>query len=232
MHASINKTNFMAFLLLIFLGLGFMSTLYYIQHKSQFHQHVYSTAEIIRTRALSHRLHLAEYRNAHLESEIAELNLKAAGGSYYDAAQYFQLQQLARFIGLEEQSGPGVAITIKDSNKPLLLGDNPNKGIVHNTDLVEVVNDLRAAGARAVAINHQPIMSLTGISCSGPIITINGTRVTSPFTVDALGDSNHLMNAMHQQQSFFKLLQKYDIQVDAAPKNVIIPAYSSTEASS
>ena len=39
--------------------------------------------------------------------------------------------------------------------------------IVHDSDLLEVVNELRAAGAEAVAINGVRIIGSSRISCGG-----------------------------------------------------------------
>lgn len=218
------NNTFFIFLLLIFTGIGFFATSYYIKHKARFNTRVYSTEEIIRSRELTQRLHQVEYSNANLESQIAELNLKAA--QLVEDQSYLEVQRLSRFIGLLQQEGKGVEIVLKDSAKPLLLGDNPNTGIVHNTDLVQVVNELRAAGALAIAINDQPIISSTAISCSGPIIVVNGTRIASPFTIKVLGNHNKILAALDKPSSFLKELKKFDIDISVNPKHVVIPAYS------
>ncbi len=224
------KQTFFFFLFLLFLGFGFLGTQYYVQHEKQFSRSRYSTAEILRSRALSHRLRHVEYRNASLESEITELSLQASGR--YSRAHQETIQQLSKFIGLVPQEGPGVEVLVKDSSKPLLLGDDPNVGIVHNTDLAEVVNDLRAAGATAVAINGQPVTSMTGINCSGPIIVINGTRVASPFKVQALGNPEKISAYLNRPTSFVKSLSKYGIETKVMKAKVAIPAAAPNLASS
>lgn len=221
------RNTFLPFLFLVFFGIGFLATLYYVKHENEFNRPVYSTQEIIRSRGLTDRLHQTEYRNAHLESEVAELNLKIA--ELFEQQSYIEAQRLARFIGLLQQEGEGVEVMLKDSSKPLLLGDNPNTGIVHNTDLVQVVNELRAAGATAIAINGQPVMGLTAISCSGPIVLINGTRITSPFVIHAMGDSKKISKALSEPTSFIKELYQFGIDAKVTPKQVIIPAYPSQE---
>lgn len=224
MHIKSFENTYLSFLLLVFLIIGFLGTSYYVEHSNRFAGQVYSTTEILRTRALSHRLKRVEYKNAHLESQIAELNLKMA--ELYDNSAHRQAQTLARFVGLIQQEGPGVEVVLKDTSKPLLLGDNPNTGIIHNTDLVQVVNELRAGGAKAVVINNQPIMNLTGISCSGPIILVNGSRIASPFVIQALGDPKPMIDYLEQPTGFLKELREYGIEVTVTPKDVMIPAYS------
>lgn len=216
------NTLFYPFLAVVFMAVGFWGTLYYQEHPGLFGNPVYSTDEILRTRALSHRLRQVEYENINLESQITELNLRMA--HYYQDSEVSEVKTLTHLVGLIQQEGPGLEVTLKDSARPLLLGDNPNTGIVHNTDLVQVVNDLRAAGATSISINDQPVTTLTGISCSGPIILINGTRIASPFTIEALGDSEKLETYLKQPTSFIKELQKYGIEVSITPKDVSIPA--------
>jgi uncharacterized protein YlxW (UPF0749 family) len=222
------ENTFLVFLLLIFLGLGFCGQLYYVTHKPRFKKHHYSTAEIIRTGLLSRRLHQVEYINAHLASEIAELNVKTT--EFGEDASFTKSQELGRFIGLIPQEGPGLEVVLKDSTRPLLPGESPLSSIIHNTDLVQTVNELRAGGAKAVAINNQRILGLTGIICFGSTISVNGTRIASPFTIQALGDPKAMMAVLQRPASFSKELQKYGIEVSVTPKNVSIPASSQDSA--
>ena len=220
------ENTYLTFLLLVFLGIGFFGANYYMEHASRFVKStkpLYSTNEILRTRTLSHRLHGVEYQNAHLESEIAELNLKTTQ-QFEDTSPN---GTFSRYTGLLPQEGPGVEVTLKDSVKPLLLGDNANTGIIHNTDILQVVNELRGAGAKAISVNNQPIMTLTSISCSGPIIMVNGTRITSPFTVLALGDPQKIQQAEDKPTSYLKELKTYGIETTLTPRNLVsIPAYT------
>ena len=54
---------------------------------------------------------------------------------------------------------------------------DPNSTIVHAEDLISIVNELKNAGAEAISINDQRIVSNTVIECIGAVIKINGQRV-------------------------------------------------------
>lgn len=218
------KNGFFAFLFLIFLGIGFFGAHYYVQHPGQFRPSRYSTEEILRTRALTHRLHEMEYQNAHLESELTELKLQTTG--LYQEQAYQTSQRLARFLGQAPQNGSGVEVVLKDSSKPLFLDNNPNLGIVHNTDLLQVVNELRAAGAKAIAINDQPVMGNTAIYCDGPIIFINQTRIVSPFRVVALGNPKTLTWYLNKPDGFLRELRQAGIEIKVSQRKIGIPAYT------
>lgn len=83
--------------------------------------------------------------------------------------------------GLCAVEGPGIMVTLNDSKQKVKLGDNQNLYIVHDEDLLRVINELRAAGAEAIAINDQRLVSRSEIRCVGPTVTVNGKMFGPPF---------------------------------------------------
>ncbi len=212
------------FLFFILLGLGFLGTQYYVKHESQWVSPHYSTAEIIRAKTLSHRLHQLQYQNADLEYQIAALKFQTASFLSDKSRRKIAYHRISHYLGLTQQDGPGVQLVLKDSVKPLLLGDNPTTGIIHNTDLLQVINELWAAGATGIAINRQPVDMRTSITCAGPVILMNGTRITSPFVIEAVGDPDKLLPQVQRSNGFLNELKQFDISVMASTKTVSIPA--------
>lgn len=51
-----------------------------------------------------------------------------------------------------------------------------NKLVVHNSDLIAIVNILKHANAEAISINGQRIISTSAITCEGSVIKINGEK--------------------------------------------------------
>lgn len=116
------------------------------------------------------------------------------------AALNAQIKDLQTMAGLTPFSGPGLRIT---------LSDNPNAaqvtstgtvengwGMVHDFDLQQTVNELRLAKAEAISINGQRITGYSPIRCVGSPIMINWEVVTSPFVIDAVGNSAILRSAL------------------------------------
>ena len=129
----------------------------------------------------------------------------------------------ARWGALE---GPGVEVVIDDSAKPLAKGENPNIAIVHNEDLLKIVNELRAAGAEALSVNDQRLVEASEISCAGPTILVNKSRVVPPFVISAIGDADTMMAALKLRGGVVEGLQFYGIQVNITKKpNVLVPMY-------
>lgn len=99
-----------------------------------------------------------------------------------------------KIIGLTEVKGPGVSIKLTDSKLDASKVLNPNSLVVHDLDVLSVINELRNAGAEAIAINGQRVVNVTGITCRGSIIDVNGEKIGAPFVIDAIGLPEQLAN--------------------------------------
>ena len=83
----------------------------------------------------------------------------------------------ARFLaGLTPVQGPGVVVTLRDSKKPfprnMPQGMAP-PSIIHDSDINQVVNELKAAGAEAIAVNDQRLVATSSVRTAGPTVLIN-----------------------------------------------------------
>ncbi len=223
-----NLLIFSGFLLLVSLTCGFVLG-FYQKEVGQGPPHpVYSMAEVARAQKLNRKLDLLEHTNTELESEIRMLNYRIDDQirQIYQRSQRKKMEQLAEFAGTHLRKGKGLEIILKDSPKPVRPEENPNAGIVHNVDLLMITNQLRAAGARAIAINNQRISANTEIDCAGPIILINKSRITSPFVIQAVGDPKLLLEKMNGDNSYLKHLAAYGIEITLEARKVEIPAYT------
>lgn len=130
-------------------------------------------------------------------------------------------------IGLAEVTGPGVIITVADSdidsNKVLDSSDL----LVHDSDILKIVNELKNAGAEAISINGQRVILTTSIICGGNIININGERIGSPFEIKAIGSPEALAN-LSRPDGCLSLLQQRGVKVSTPKKSnsITIPKYS------
>ena len=66
---------------------------------------------------------------------------------------------------LTNVKGTGVSVLIEDSLKPIQSGENPNLYVIHDEDILRIVNELRAGGAEAIAINDQRLIGTSEIRC-------------------------------------------------------------------
>ncbi len=133
-----------------------------------------------------------------------------------------------KIIGLTEVTGPGVIVTLGDSKKDASSSLDPSSLLVHDTDVLSVINELKNAGAEAISINDQRIIPTTGIICGGNIIDINGEKVGAPFEIKAIGLPEQLA-ALDRPGGYLALLKEYSIEVKLEKSNnITIPKYTGT----
>ena len=91
-----------------------------------------------------------------------------------------ELKETSDLLGKTNVKGDGVVVT---------LADNENEKIVES-DLSELLNELKYAGAEAISINGIRIESLMDVShTSTNTIVLNGQRLISPYEVKAIRKS-------------------------------------------
>ena len=130
-------------------------------------------------------------------------------------------------IGTVDVTGPGVIITLDDSTTDPTTVFNPNDLLLHDLDILTVVNELKNTGAEAISINDQRLVTTSSIQCGGAIININGQRVGAPFKIKAIGLPENLSNLDRPAGYLDNLREKYQIQVKLEKSNnITIPKYS------
>ena len=136
-------------------------------------------------------------REATLSTEVAELQrtlstLQASGTSDQAAIQNAQarLAALSILIGTVGATGPGVTVRIED----------PGPGVAPEA-MLDVIDELRAAGAEAIQIgdDHQAVRAGvdTWIVGAPGALTVDGKTLMPPYSVLAIGDPPTLAAAMN-----------------------------------
>lgn len=138
-----------------------------------------------------------------------------------------QINEGNKIIGLSEVTGSGVIITVEDSEVDSNSVLNLNNLIVHDKDILKIVNELKNAGAEAISINGQRVILTTSIVCGGNIININGEKIGSPFEIKAIGLPETLANLSRPGGYLDNLEQDRKLKVSLKKSNeVTIPKYS------
>lgn len=136
-------------------------------------------------------------REATLSTEVADLQntlntLQASGNTDQAAIENAQarLAALSILVGAVGASGPGVTVKI----------DDPGPGISAEV-MLDVINELRAAGAEAIQINdaHQSVRVGvdTWVTGSAGSLTIDTKVFSPPYSILAIGDPPTLAAAMN-----------------------------------
>ena len=118
-----------------------------------------------------------------LQSEIAELKvqlseLQRSSQSEAAAAESIdeQLRSLQVLAGTSPVTGPGVVVVVSD----------PERAITYDA-LIDMVQELRDAGAEAVAVNDQRVGVASAFAERDRRVTLNGVTLDGPYRVLAIG---------------------------------------------
>lgn len=113
----------------------------------------------------------------------------------------------AKISGCTDLRGPGITVKISDNLSDDIFSMHDK--IVHNIDILAIVNDLNVKGAEAISINGKRIVSGTEISCIGPVIRINGEAQAPPFIIKAIGKPSDLLEAIQDENSYAYLIKSH-----------------------
>ena len=121
--------------------------------------------------------------------------------------------------GLTDAKGPGLTITMRDAG----VKDNadPSLFIIHDMDILRVLNVLRDSGAQAISINGERILPASEIMCAGPTVRVNRNRYTVPYIINVIGPADKI-SADLETSLILRLLKEYDISVKIEKKSDII----------
>lgn len=128
-------------------------------------------------------------------------------------------------LGFTDATGEGVTITVEDGiSTPNTL--NPSDLLVHDLDILSIVNELKNAGAEAIEVNGKRIVSTTAIMCDGNVITINGEKVSSPFVINAIGLPEQMATLNRPGGYIEYYLERYVKTDFKKVKSITIPKYA------
>lgn len=187
---------------IVFMVLGFMLSVQYRTTEMQ------KTIRLERVEDLSERLKIMEEENKKLLDEMAELRSKGS-----EPAVKAELERLNIMAGATDVSGPGIEIVLDDSNIAKKTRENPNLYIIHDEDLMRVLNELRAAGAEAISINDQRIVAMSEVRCAGPTVSVNNVRSAPPYVIKAIGQPATLISALKLRGGVVETFEFWGIQV-------------------
>ncbi|WP_210503256.1 DUF881 domain-containing protein [Nocardioides xinjiangensis] len=134
-----------------------------------------------------------------LTTQVAALNaeVEALSTSLGDRSVGRVQDEIATLVdpaGLTEKSGPAVQVTLDDASMEARLAyeGDPGDLVVHQQDIQAVANAMWNAGAVAVTIQGQRLISTTGIKCEGNQVTLHGLPYSPPYVIVGIGDPARL----------------------------------------
>ena len=158
-----------------------------------------------------------------LRARVAEYELEVANERGMARLRNEELQHRQIALGLLPVGGPGIQLVLGDST--MRAGDATEAQdlyVIHDFDLVQITNELWAAGAEAVALNGQRLIPGSAITCSTRLIRVNDVTISVPFTFLVIGNKENLMSALNIRDGMLDRLRVLQFKVELTPMDEIV----------
>lgn len=224
MKIKFDKANITMSISILIVSIIFVSVLY-IQFKTV--ENVNETEiETMRDEELREKISLWKSKYEETNDKLQENNSKI--NEYLDKIESNEeaseildeeLKKSQLILGTTDVVGEGVVITLTDTE------DHPIKA----SDLIDLLNELRYAGAEAISINGIRVINMTDIADIDTYIIMKPSqRIFSPYVVKAIGNQTYLTSSLCQKNSGF--VDKYNNSGKSVKlekqRNIKIPKYS------
>ncbi len=176
-------------------------------------------AKALRLDALREEVDTLTTANAPTDQRLGDLTRRA--------------DQLAAAAATTAVTGPAVAVSLNDAQRSadsLPDGFTADDVVVHQQDVQAVVNALWGAGAEAMMVQDQRVISTSAVRCVGNTLILQGRVYAPPYTIKAIGDPAAMRSALEADPSVAIYRQYvdavglgYDVTTEPAAE---FPAYS------
>lgn len=127
-----------------------------------------------------------------VKNSIDEYNNKSTDNQGAINLLRADVQKAKMDLGYTDVKGPGLIITISDGQ----LTSSEGYENIKYYDLLFAVNELKYAGAEAISIDDQRIVS-TSYIVEPRAIMVDGQRVSSPYVIKVIGDTKYLESVIN-----------------------------------
>ncbi|MHB8961768.1 MAG: DUF881 domain-containing protein [Saccharofermentanales bacterium] len=135
------------------------------------------------------------------------------------------LLSVNRIAGFTEVNGSGVIVTLDDQ-----LIDDPSfpaiTSAIHDLDIRQVVDIMRSAGAIAISINEERVITTSELTCNGPTVQINKKKYPVPYVIKCVGSSSRIKEMLQKDEYLNgRILSNIDFKLEISD-NITIPPFS------
>ena len=159
------------------------------------------------------------------EGKIEEYNNELQNNNDLTNLLQDELNEAKMYAGYTDLTGEGIIITLSDNDKSQIVA----------SDLITLVNELKNAGAEAISINGERIVTTTDIiDIQYKYILINTSsnegrvlRIYSPFIVKAIGNQKYLESAITVKYGYIDQMEANEKSISyVLDNNVIVEKYN------
>lgn len=155
-------------------------------------------------------------RKALAEREIDQL--KAKNDDYRQAQNNGQSTMGQLVTDLGKWRALNGAVQVQGQGVKIII-DYPLRA----ADVLALINEIRNAGAEAIAINNHRIVARMPIEEKEGALLLNGNLEAPPYTITVLGDSTTLMGALNRIGGLLRIWNEIDgVSVTIEPSDTLI----------
>ena len=143
------------------------------------------------------------------------------------------VRRYREIAGMTDVIGPGIILTLSESKSSGFPDENPGQFLIHQQDLLNIINELWHNDADAVAVGSpgggtmERITTFTPVRCSGGAIIVNDTRMVPPFEIRAIGEPGLLKTVLEIRGGYLDDLKLINIDsIVETSDRVFIPKYN------
>jgi uncharacterized protein YlxW (UPF0749 family) len=127
------------------------------------------------------------------------------------AAAKKQEQELSILAGSVPVTGPGIRMTVTEGPRPVSVDS-----------VLDAIEELRSAGAEAMQLNGKVrLVAQSAVQTAPGGLDVDGTLLSSPFVLDAIGDPHTLQGALSLIDGPIAQFQRDGAHVDVQPEKAI-----------
>lgn len=130
------------------------------------------------------------------------------------AAMVGDLNRLKILDGSAEVNGEGVEVTVS--------------GRIGASAMQDILNEVRNAGAEAVALNNLRMVDRSVIGSDGSGLLLDGQRLTAPYVLSVIGPSQTMERALERKGGLLQLLRFNDPTLNITVginQSIVVPMY-------
>jgi uncharacterized protein YlxW (UPF0749 family) len=163
------------------------------------------------------------------ERDALEGKIDATHGRSADAALAAMLKrsaELAEAADMDPVHGPGLVVTLqdaqRDTNGRFPRDASPDDLVVHQQDILAVLNALWSAGAEAVQMQDQRIIATSVPRCVGNTLLLNGRTYSPPYTITAIGNAAAMQGTL-ASAPLVTLYKQYEVRFGLGYREEVKP---------
>ncbi len=154
------------------------------------------------------------------QTKLNEIESDASRDNYLIKNLTNELEEYKLLGGFLDVNGEGIQIILDNPVNDISKSSDAN--IIYEYDLINIlVNELNAAGAEAISINDERIISISEIRTAGNAVVINKVPQYPPFIIKAIGSKTTLEGAVNQRFGIVSTLREMGYFVEVKKNDQI-----------